>query len=135
MTNINRAADILAEAGAYCGQCCFGECGIPDCSRDDDWRACPDCAAVVTGYARALADAGLLAPDPQIIRTREELAALDPGTLLESNGAYNRAFEAKHPQWIAAQGRRVGRGWLPAVVIATGDQVRAARQALKEATE
>lgn len=64
MTNIYRAADILAEAGAYCGQCCFGECGEPDCPRDADWRACPDCAAAVNGYAHALADAGLLAPDP-----------------------------------------------------------------------
>lgn len=59
-TNIDRAADIIAEAGAYCGQCCFGECGMPDCPRDADWRACPDCAAVVNGYARALAKAGML---------------------------------------------------------------------------
>lgn len=45
-TNIDRAADILAEAGAYCGQCCFGECGEPDCPRDADcveygWLFCP----------------------------------------------------------------------------------------------
>lgn len=68
VTNEARAADILAEAGAYCGQCCFGECGEPDCPRDADWRGCPDCAAVVNGYARALAAAGLLAPDlPPVI--------------------------------------------------------------------
>lgn len=60
---INRAADILAKAGAYCGQCCFGECGEPDCPRDADWRGCPDCAEVVNGYARALAEAGLLTSD------------------------------------------------------------------------
>lgn len=63
MSNVDRAADILAAAGAYCGECCFGECGEPDCPRTTDWRTCPDCASVVNGYARALAAAGVLAPD------------------------------------------------------------------------
>ena len=70
---------------------------------------------------------------PQIIRTREQLAALDPDTMLATREAPDHAFTAEGPQYIAAQGRRVGRGWLPAVVIATGEQVRAARQALEEA--
>lgn len=82
-----------------------------------------------------LADAGLLAPEPRIIRTRDELAALDPDTMLVSTVEIRSAFAAEEPQEMAARGRRIGLGWLPAVVIATGDQVRAARRALTEATE
>lgn len=70
---------------------------------------------------------------PQIIRTRGELATLDPDTMLVSTVETQSAFTAEEPQSMAAQGRRVGIGWLPAVVIATGEQVRAARQALEEA--
>ena len=67
--------------------------------------------------ARALADAGLLSTEPQIIRTREELEALDPDSLaLDCTGHL-----------------MTNRDRLPAVVIATGEQVRAARQALAEA--
>ena len=66
--------------------------------------------------AQALADAGLLAPEPRIIRTREELAALDPDSLvLDCTGHL-----------------MTNRDRLPAVVIATGGQVRAARQALEK---
>ena len=65
---------------------------------------------------QALADAGLLAPEPQIIRTADELAALHPDSLvLDCTGHL-----------------MTNRNRLPAVVIATGDQVRAARQSLKE---
>ena len=84
--------------------------------------------------AAALAPEGLLTPEPQIIRTRDELAALDPDTMLVSTVETQSAFTAEEPQEMAARGRKIGTGWLPAVVIATGDQVRAARQAL-EATE
>ena len=73
--------------------------------------------ATTRDAVQSLADAGLLAPEPQIIRTREELAALDPDSLvLDCTGHL-----------------MTNRDRLPAVVIATGDQVRAARQALEEA--
>lgn len=70
--------------------------------------------------------------NPQIIRTREDLAALDPDTMLVSTVETQSAFTAEEPQEILAQGRKVGIGWIPAVVIATGEQVRAAQRALKE---
>lgn len=62
-TNIDRAVDVLAAEGLYCGDCCGGHCDMYDCSRDSDWRACPDCREVLTRFARALDDAGLLMPD------------------------------------------------------------------------
>ena len=68
----------------------------------------------------------------QIIRTRDELIALDPDTMLVSTVETEYSFAAEEPQKMLARGRRVGIGWIPAVVIATGEQVRAARQALKE---
>ena len=68
----------------------------------------------------------------QIIRTRDELAAADPDTLLFSTFD-TVAFPAEEAQKRMARGRWIGIGWIPAVVIATGDQVRAARQALEEA--
>lgn len=70
---------------------------------------------------------------PRIIRTRDELIALDPDTLLFSTVETGYSFAAEEPQEMLARGRRVGIGWIPAVVIATGDHVRAARQALEEA--
>ena len=83
--------------------------------------------------ARALADAGLLTPEPQIIRTREELAGLDPDTLVQplrnEQGEWPRAISAESLQWSM---RRLNCTLLPAVVIATGEQVRAAQRALKE---
>jgi hypothetical protein len=69
----------------------------------------------------------------QIIRTRKELAALDPDTLVQpppnEDGEWSRAISAESLQWAM-------RTWnctlLPAVAVATGDTVRAARQAIKE---
>ena len=61
---------------------------------------------------------------PQIIRTREELAALDPDTVLFTWG------NMRAQTWL-----HTFEDDLPAVVIATGDTVRAARQALKEAAD
>lgn len=68
----------------------------------------------------------------QIIHTLTDLESIDPDTMLATREAPDHAFTAEGPQYIAAQGRRVGRGWIPAVVIATGEQVREAQQALKE---
>lgn len=69
---------------------------------------------------------------PQIIRTREELAALDPGTLLTTRGiVLSLPLEIlwhldSPPESVLSHD-----DLLPAVVIVTGDQARAARQALE----
>lgn len=65
--------------------------------------------------------------DPQIIRTRDELAALDPSTTV-TNGPLI------HVAATAVPFHEIGLFTLPAVVVATGEQVRAALQAL-EATD
>ena len=82
-------------------------------------------------YVTALEAAGLLAPDVQVIRTPEGLEALerddaDAVVLASEAGAVRtvRALAAMH---------RLGGVWgLPAVVIATGAQVRAAREAMEK---
>ena len=82
-------------------------------------------------YVTALEAAGLLAPDTRIIRTPEELEALeiddaDAVVLASESGAVRtvRALAAMH---------RLGSVWgLPAVVVATGKQVRAAREAMEQ---
>ena len=68
---------------------------------------------------------------PQIIRTREELAALDPEAILF------RPYDDMHDTIMTAADFLSDYdidpdAVLPAVVIATGDHVRAARQALEE---
>lgn len=71
---------------------------------------------------------------PQIIRTVEELEALDPDTLLrgryEGNDWHQHVYDL---QYHDGTWRPDVECAFPAVVIATGEQVRAARQALKEA--
>lgn len=70
-----------------------------------------------TEAAQALKDSGRLMPDLAIIRTVEELEALDPDSIvLDCTGHL-----------------MTNRDRLPAVVVATGAQVRAARKALDEA--
>lgn len=71
---------------------------------------------------------------PQIIRTIEQLNALDPVTVLEP---YDDTPQyALHMIAEIRRDKRVGSnftdGYLPAVVIATGEQVRAARKVLEE---
>lgn len=60
---IEKAAQVLNDEGAHCG----------DCGREpgEPLSGCPDCERFIVGYARALADAGLLAPAP----LRDEWAA------------------------------------------------------------
>ena len=71
---------------------------------------------------------------PQIIRTSEELAALDPDTLVAMNPITKG--HATSYVWSADTALRVNLLWhAPMVVIATGDTVRAARQALKESSQ
>lgn len=72
---------------------------------------------------------------PQIVRTIEELAALDPETIMQRydnvSGRWPRVesaadllYAASHWSWSHC---------FPAVVVATGEQVRAAREALRQA--
>ena len=80
--------------------------------------------------AEALEAAGLLMPDVQVIRTVEELEALDPDTCtLDKFGDFDFA-----KAWIDENGKMfVGHvDFLPAVVIASGKQVRAAREAMEQ---
>ena len=85
-------------------------------------------------YVTALEAAGLLMPDVRVIRTPEELEALaredaDAIVLASESGAVRTA------RALAAM-RQHGSVWgLPAVVIATGDQVRAAREAMEVINE
>ena len=81
-------------------------------------------------YVAALEAAGLLAPDAQVIRTPEELGEL----ALEDTDAVVLASEAGAVRTVRALAamHRLGSAWgLPAVVIATGAQVRAAREAME----
>lgn len=80
--------------------------------------------------ADALEAAGLLAPDVQVIRTPEELEALareEPGSIvLASKAGMVRTAGALWGVY------RLGSMWgLPAVIIATGDQVRDARESME----
>lgn len=80
--------------------------------------------------AAALDDAGCLAPTPQIIRTVEELEALDGETVVESKDGYiTSATELSlflRPHNADSD--------LPAVVVASGEHVRACREALEGET-
>lgn len=72
--------------------------------------------------------------DPRIIRTAEDLEALDPETMLihyESVSAPYPVVMAQ-PDWESDY-EICPDGLLPLAVIATGEQVRAARKALEEA--
>ena len=85
-------------------------------------------------YVTALEAAGLLAPDAQVIRTPEELGEL----ALEDTDAVVLASEAGASRSVKALWEmcRAGGMWgLPAVVIASGAQVRVAREALELANE
>ena len=82
--------------------------------------------------ALELAAAGLLVPPARVIRTMEDLKALDPDTALTLYPWEGATI------WKASyfQKRFEDTGYippdLPAVVIATGEQVRAALEALEE---
>ena len=69
---------------------------------------------------------------PKIIRTREELADLDPDTVLMSTDLFDPLTPVW--DWLDGEGNpaRGAENGLPAVVVATGDQARAAMQALRE---
>lgn len=69
---------------------------------------------------------------PQIIRTADELAALDPDTVLMTTDLFDPL--APVWDWLDSKGNpaRGTENGLPAAVVATGEQARAARRALEE---
>ena len=82
-------------------------------------------------YVTALEAAGLLAPDARVIRTQKELEELE----LNDPDAIVLAGEAGTVRTVRALCglRELVYGWgLPAVVVATGAQVREAREAMEE---
>ena len=82
-------------------------------------------------YVTALQAAGLLMSDMRVIRTQQELEAL----AREEPGAIVLAGETGVVRTARAlcELRQLVYGWgLPAVVIATGKQVRAAREAMEK---
>lgn len=118
MTNIDRAAEVVAR-----------EYATPDL-----WKSTVDPSVLI---AQALADATppLLMPDPQIIRTVEELEALDQETIVQRRaqypGQYSRTETAGDLAYVV---RRWGTTThLPAAVVTPAAQVRVARKALEEA--
>ena len=82
-------------------------------------------------YVTALEAAGLLMPDVQVIRTPQDLEEL----AREDANAVVLASEAGAVRTVRALWgmHRLGNVWgLPAVVVATGKQVRAAREAMEK---
>lgn len=111
MSNFDRAVKALEEADEFHGAMVDNE-----------------------AYVRALQSAGLLMPDLQIIRTPEELEELE----LNDADAIVLAGEAGTVRTVRALAamHRLGSVWgLPAVVVATGAQVRAAREAMEQEHE
>ena len=111
-TNIDRATQVIAE------------------SLDRIWGY--DAPNWADDIAASLADAGLLTPGPQIIRTREELAALDPDTVLIDVDDPWCEVRMSAGEWMEDYAIDAD-GIFPLAVIATGEQARAARQGLEEA--
>ena len=89
--------------------------------------SCDDCGRLLDGAV------SLAKPAPHIIRTPEELEALDPDAVTINNaGAIERV-----DNWLGESGKPypLSKWHLPAVVIATGEQVRAAREAMEQNNE
>ena len=80
-------------------------------------------------YVTALEAAGLLAPDVQVIRTVEELEALDPDSWLMQ--ADEEAIPMVVDDWVHDYNFDSD-GIFPLVVMMDGAQVRAARKALEQ---
>ena len=96
----------------------------------NDVDDCIDHLADNEAYVTALEAAGLLILDVQAIRTPEDLEAL----AREDADAVVLAGFAGVPRSACAlyEMHKAGQEWaLPAVVVATGDQVRAAREAME----
>ena len=81
-------------------------------------------------YVTALQAAGLLMPDVQIIRTVKELEGLDPGAVTVDN---EETIE-NASMWLDDSGKPYpyDERFLPAAVLATGAQFRAALEAMEQ---
>ena len=87
-------------------------------------------------YVTALEAAGLLVPDVKIIRTLEELEALDPMAIVQPNPSGDYQHDVIRAESLLYVVSRWGwKGRLPAAVVATGVQVREAREALEVINE
>ena len=85
-------------------------------------------------YATALEAAGLLMPDVQVIRTPEDLEAL---AREDADAVVLAGFAGvPRPACTLYEMYKAGQEWtLPAVIIATGTQARAAREAMEVTNE
>lgn len=85
-------------------------------------------------YVTALGAAGLLVPDARIIRTPEDLEAL---AREDADAVVLAGFAGvPRPACTLYEMYKAGQEWtLPAVIIATGTQVRAAREAMEVINE
>ena len=85
-------------------------------------------------YVTALEAAGLLMPDMQIIRTVEDLEAL---AREDADAVVLAGFAGvPRPACTLYEMYRAGQRWtLPAVIIATGTQVREAREAMEQGND
>ena len=83
----------------------------------------------LSGLIQALDDAGLLMPDVQIIRTVKELEGLDPDAVTVDN---EETIENAN-MWLDDSGKPYpyDERFLPAAVLATGAQFRAALEAME----
>ena len=84
-----------------------------------------------TAYVTALEAAGLLMPDARIIRTPEDLEAL---AREDADAVVLAGFAGvPRPACTLYEMYKAGQEWtLPAVIIASGAQVRAAREAMEK---
>ena len=85
-------------------------------------------------YVTALEAAGLLAPDAQVITTPEELEALEMKDA-DAVVVASEAGAARSVKSLCMMYRLKVEWGLPAVVIASGAQVRAAREAMEVINE
>ena len=85
-------------------------------------------------YVTALEAAGLLVPDARIIRTPEDLEAL---AREDADAVVLAGFAGvPRPACTLYEMYKAGQEWtLPAVIIATGTQARAAREAMEKDNE
>lgn len=78
--------------------------------------------------ANVLEEAGLLAPAPRVIRTMEELRQFDEYTVFMND--WGDLFDVNNVQ--AGMKKEDLSYYFPCSVVASGEQVRAAREALEE---
>ena len=87
-----------------------------------------DYGSDLSGLMQALEDAGLLMPDMQIIHTVEELEALDPDTVFMNT--WGDLFDVSNVR--AGINTEDFPYYFPCSVVASGGQVRAAREAMEQ---